>query len=36
MIGGHQIADGEKAERERVFGKEEQIKPGRVPAPILY
>jgi hypothetical protein len=33
---GNQIADGEKAERERVFGKGGQIKPGRVKAPVLY
>ena len=31
-----QIAGEKKAEREQVFGKGEQIKPGRVPAYILY
>lgn len=33
---GNRIADGEKAEREQVFGFGKQIESGRVKAPVLY
>lgn len=33
---GNRIADGEEAERRRVFERGGQIEPGRVVAPILY
>lgn len=33
---GNRIADGEEAERKRVFEQGEAIEPGRIKAPVLY
>ncbi len=35
-ITGNRIADGEEAERERVFEHGEEIEAGRIKAPVLY